>query len=576
MADSAITAWQRVIPALAWSRQYNPQALAKDLVAAAIVTIMLIPQSLAYAMLAGLPAEAGLYATILPLIAYALFGTSRTLSVGPVAVISLMTATAIAGISRKNGIDPITAAVALALLSGLMLVVMGLLRFGFLANFLSHPVVAGFITASGIIIAVGQFKHLLGIEAGGDNLVNLGTSLYSGLNAVNMPTLLLGTLALIFLLWARAYLCGLLERVGLSPSLASDISKAGPVIAVLITGLAAWLLHLDTMGVALVGTVPPGLPHLVLPAFTPELWRELAGPALLISIIGYVESVSVGKTLAAKRRQRIDPDQELIGLGAANVASSISGGFPVSGGFSRSVVNFDAGAVTQAASIFTALGIALAALLLTPLLSYLPKATLAAVIIVAVSSLIDFSSLTRSWSYAKSDFIAVATTIGLTLLFGVELGVMCGVGASIGLHLYKSSRPHIAVVGEIPGTEHFRNIQRHDVITHAAIISLRIDESLYFANAAFVEDTIFNEVAENTAAQHVVLMCTAVNEIDLSALEVLEAINERLRQLGITLHLSEVKGPVMDSLKTTEFMNALSGRVFRSQHEAIKEILQVA
>lgn len=576
MADTAITAWQRLIPALAWSRQYNPQALAKDLVAAVIVAIMLIPQSLAYAMLAGLPAEAGLYATILPLIAYALLGTSRTLSVGPVAVISLMTATAIAGISNNSGADPLTAAVALALLSGFMMVAMGLMRFGFLANFLSHPVVAGFITASGIIIAVSQLRHLLGIEASGDNLVQLVTSLYTGLGAANVPTLVLGALALAYLFWARACLGDLLCRAGLPASLANNISKTSPVLLVLVTGLAAWLLQLDTAGVALVGAVPAGLPRPAIPAFTPELWQELAGPALLISIIGYVESVSVGKTLAAKRRQRIDPDQELIGLGAANLASSLSGGFPVTGGFSRSVVNFDAGAVSQAASIFAALGIALAAVLLTPLMSYLPKATLAAVIIVAVSSLIDFSSLIRSWGYAKSDFIAVATTIALTLLFGVELGVMCGVCASIGLHLYKSSRPHIAVVGEIPGTEHFRNVKRHAVITHAPIVSLRIDESLYFANAAFVEDKIFQEVADNTAARHVVLMCNAVNEIDLSALEVLEAINERLSEIGITLHLSEVKGPVMDCLKQSDFLKALSGRVFRSQHEAIEEILQDA
>jgi SulP family sulfate permease len=572
MAELAASQLRRFVPALTWSGEYDRPTLVKDLVAATIVTIMLIPQSLAYAMLAGLPAETGLYATILPLVAYAIFGTSRTLSVGPVAVVSLMTATAVAGISRDAGVAPLTAAIALALLSGTMLLVMGLLRFGFLANFLSHPVVAGFITASGIIIAVGQLKHLLGIGLAGDNLLDLGVSLYSGLADINLPTLAVGIFALLALLWARRYLPGLLVKFGVPEERADLAGRASPVGVVLITGVAAWLLPLEGMGVALVGQVPRGLPTLALPEFVPWLWRDLAGSALLISIIGYVESVSVGKTLAAKRRQRIDPDQELIGLGTANLASSFSGGFPVTGGFSRSVVNFDAGAVTPAASIFTALGIAVAALLLTPLFSYLPRATLGAVIVVAVSSLIDFSSLLRSWRYAMSDFVAVATTIGVTLLFGVEMGVMCGVGASLGLHLYKTSRPHIAVVGEVPGTQHFRNIRRHEVVTHAPVISLRIDESLYFANAAFVEDTIYRLVAENSAVKHVVLMCTAVNEIDLSALEVLEAVNSRLQEQGISLHLSEVKGPVMDSLRNTDFLRELTGKVYLSQHRAIEEI----
>jgi len=572
MVETQVSNWRRRVPALAWSRHYDRPTLGKDLVAAAIVTIMLIPQSLAYAMLAGLPAETGLYATILPLVVYAVLGTSRTLSVGPVAVISLMTATAIAKISQDGWVAPLTAAIALALLSGLMLVAMGLLRFGFFANFLSHPVVAGFITASGIIIGVGQLKHLLGIQVAGDNLVQLGITLYSGLAEVNLPTLALGAFAVLSLLWARRYLPGLLVKMGVSSAGADLATKASPVIVVLITTLAAWLLALDSMGVALVGAVPQGLPVMALPAFTPLLWQELAGSALLISIIGYVESVSVGKTLAARRRQRIDPDQELIGLGAANLASSFSGGFPVTGGFSRSVVNFDAGAVTPAASIFTAVGIALAALLLTPLLSYLPKAALGAVIIVAVTSLVDFSLLSRSWGYAKSDFIGVTTTLGVTLLFGVEMGVMCGVGASVGLHLYKTSRPHIAIVGEVPGTEHFRNIRRHDVVTHESAISLRIDESLYFANAAFVEDRIYQAVAESSSVSHVVLMCAGVNEIDLSALEVLESVNERLEELGIQLHLSEVKGPVMDCLGSTDFLDKLSGKVYLSQHAAIKDI----
>jgi len=292
----------------------------------------------------------------------------------------------------------------------------------------------------------------------------------------------------------------------------------------------------------------------------------------LISIIGFVESVSVASTLAAKKRQRIIPDQELVGLGASNIATSLTGGYPVTGGFARSVVNFDAGAETPAAGAFTAVGIGLAALLLTPLLFFLPKATLAATIIVAVLSLVDFSILRKTWSYNKVDFAAVAATIFLTLGMGVEVGVSAGVILSIGLFLYKTSKPHVAEVGLVPGTQHFRNINRHEVETHPSIVSLRIDESLYFANAAFLQDLVYDRIACDQPVRHIVLMCSAVNEIDMSALESLEAINTRLKDMGIKLHLTEVKGPVMDRLKRSHFLDELTGKVYLSQYDAIREL----
>ena len=291
-------------------------------------------------------------------------------------------------------------------------------------------------------------------------------------------------------------------------------------------------------------------------------------PAFLIALIGFVESVSVGKTLGAKRRQRIDPNQELIGLGAANTAAALSGGFPVTGGFSRSVVNFDAGADTQMASIFTAAGIALAALLLTPALYFLPKAVLAATIIVAVLALIDWNILKLSARFSRADLSAVLLTILVTLVAGVELGVLTGVGVSIGLHLYHTSTPHFAVVGQMPDSEHYRNEKRHDVITTPEILSIRIDESLYFANAAYLEDVLFEEVKGKPDLRHVVLMCPAVNRIDLSALEALERINERLAEQEITLHMSEVKGPVMDALQRSDFLHHLTGQIYLSQHAA--------
>jgi SulP family sulfate permease len=324
--------------------------------------------------------------------------------------------------------------------------------------------------------------------------------------------------------------------------------------------------------VDIVGAVPQGLPPLAMPSLDVDLWSQLALSALLISIIGFVESVSVAQTLAAKRRQRIDPDQELVGLGASNIGAAFTGGYPVTGGFARSVVNFDAGAQTPAAGILTAVGIALAAMFLTPLLYYLPTATLAATIIVAVLSLIDLGALKRTWVYSKTDFAAMAATIGLTLTIGVDAGIVAGVALSVALHLYRSSKPHYAVVGQVPGTEHFRNVNRHKVVTAPNVLSLRVDESLYFPNARFLEDTIYDRIAGDTEIQHVVLQCTAVNVIDASALESLEAINERLHAAGVTLHLSEVKGPVMDGLRRTHFLDLLTGRVFLTQVDAMQAL----
>jgi len=563
----------RILPCLRWLRVYDQRLLTSDLVAAVIVTVMLIPQSLAYALLAGLPPETGLYASILPLVAYAIFGTSMTMAVGPVAVISLMTAAAAGKVAAAGLMGALEAAILLAWLSGGFLLLLGVLRVGFLANFLSHPVVAGFITASGLIIALSQLKHLLGVQASGDTLPELLETLYHGFGSFNAATFAVGGGSLLFLLWARSGLKSLLQGTRLSDFAVNIIVRVAPVFAVIVTAVLAWQLRLDEQGVALMGAIPSGLPQLQLPAADLAAARQLLLPASMLSIIGYVESVSVGKTLAARRRQKIDPDQELIGLGAANIASGLSGGFPVTGGFSRSVVNFDAGAQTPAASFFTAIGIGVATLLLTGFLAWLPNATLAATIIIAVLSLVDFSVLRRTWNYSLSDFIAVATTMGVTLLFGVEVGVSCGVGASLMLHLYKTSRPHIAEVGTVPGTEHFRNVKRHEVLTHAQILSLRIDERLYFANVSYIEDEILRALAERPALQHVILMCTAVNEIDISALEVLEGLNERLREMGIGFHFSEVKGPVMDALKKTHFIEHLNGRIFMSQYQAVQALL---
>ena len=340
-------------------------------------------------------------------------------------------------------------------------------------------------------------------------------------------------------------------------------------MAIIGTTLAVWGFGLDSRGVGILGKVPQGLPDFGLPPFDGALWTKILAPSLLICIVGYVESISVALTLAAKRRQRVDPDQELIALGVADVGSAVSGGFPITGALSRSVVNFEAGAQTPAAGAFTAGGVALAMLFLTPLLVFLPKATLAAIIIIAVLSLVDIGALKHTYAYSKTDFAAMAATILVTMAEGVEAGLVVGVGLSIFLHLYNTSRPHVAVVGQIPGTMNFRNVKRHTVVTDPEILSLRVDASLYFPNARFIEEYINEMIAANPSVRHLILECGAVNTIDTSALESLTAINSRLKDGGITLHLSEIKGPVMDRLKRSHFLEELTGKVHLTQYDAV-------
>jgi len=559
-------------PAVSWLRHYSRANFVNDSLAAVIVTIMLIPQSLAYALLAGLPAEMGLYASIFPLIAYALFGSSRTLSVGPVAVASLMTASAIGSVTASGAVDYVTAATTLALLGGLMLIALGIFKFGFVANFLSHPVVSGFITASGIIIALGQMGPLVGISLRGDNLVSLVATLNQHVQQAHLLTAMIGFASLAFLLFARFSLPRILGVMGWGKRAISLTSRSAPVLMMLVVIPLSMFLDFEARSVPIVGAVPSGLPVFTAPLLNWSLITELAMPAFLIALIGFVESVSVGKTLGAKKRERINANQELVALGAANTAAAISGGFPVTGGFSRSAVNFDAGADTQMASILTAAGIGIATLFLTPILYFLPKAALAATIIVAVLSIIDWKILQQAYRFSIADFAAVTLTIVITLSAGVELGVLAGVGVSLGLYLYQTSKPHFAIVGQVGMSEHYRNIERYEVVTHAEILSIRVDESLYFANASYLEEIVFDQISQKPLLSDVILMCPAVNIVDMSALDALNEINDRLRDLNIELHLSEVKGPVMDSLQRSDFLEKLTGEVFLSHHVAVSEV----
>ncbi|WP_217528762.1 SulP family inorganic anion transporter [Vibrio metschnikovii] len=560
-------AWRQYLPIMTWLPEYTRQAASKDGVAALIVTLMLVPQSLAYAIVAGLPPVYGLYASILPLVAYTLLGTSKTLAVGPVAVISLMTAEAIAPLHDVGTHAYVTAAATLAFLSGLMLLIMAVFRLGFLTTFLSHSVLSGFMTASGVVIVLGQLPKLLGLSVADGSLSERFAD-------VHYPTLWLGVGSLVLLALGRRYLSSFLQTLGCPMSWASHITKLLPVIVMVVSILLVYSFPNSTQGVSVVGAIPSGLPSLVMPVFEINLMVQLLPAALLISVVGFVESASVGQTLAAKRRQRIEPNQELIALGGANIASAIQGGFPVTGGLSRSVVNYDAGAETPLAGMLIAIGIGITVLYFTPLFSYLPHAVLAAIIIVAVSALIDIKAIFTTWRAAKSDGVVMLSTIFGVLFINIEWGIIIGVLLSLVIFLWRTSQPHIAVVGLIEGSEHFRNVQRFQVKQSKTVLTLRIDESLYFANARYLEDKIPEYLASYPEPQHLVLMLSGVNRIDSSALESLHLIAERVAQSGITMHLSEVKGPVMDEIQRSTFLEHFTGQIFISQFQAFSYLTQ--
>ena len=562
----------KYFPILGWIKHYSYDDFANDSVAAIVVTIMLIPQSLAYALLAGLPPEIGLYASIIPLVLYSIFGTSKTLAVGPVAVIALMTFAACSKFANPGTTEFVSIAIIIAILSGIILLVMGILKLGFITNFLSHPVISGFITASGLIIAASQLKHIFGVNGDGSNLVEISTNLFVNISDISVVTFFIGSASLLILYWAKKNFKTFLIDLKISEFISDLVSRTGPIIAVILTTSFVWFFGLGENYVSIVGSIPKGLPTIEFPEITLDIFLELFIPALLISIVGYVETVSIAQTLAAKRREKIDHNQELIALGFSNFGSGLSGGLPVTGGFARSVVNFDAGAKTPAAGALTAIGIAFSTLFLTPLLYYLPKATLAATIMIAVLSLVDFKSIFKVFSYSSADGVAMISTIIVTLSFGVEIGIVSGVVLSILMFLYRTSTPHIAKVGQVPGTEHYRNVNRHMVVSSKKAICLRIDESLYFPNARFLEDSIYKSVINNKKIKHIIIMCSAINYIDSSALESLEFINNRLNEAGVKLHLSEVKGPVMDQLKRTNFLEELTGEIYLTNFQAFLKL----
>lgn len=548
--------------------------LGQDAIAGTITAILLIPQALAYGVLAGLPPQVGLYASVVPPLVYALLGGSRTLAVGPVAVAAVMVA---AALSAHAGDDParyLTGALVLSALTGVFLLGLAVLRMGWLTHFISHPVLSGFTTGAAIFIIGTQVAALCGLPSPrADTLLEFVHALVPRLGEAHLPTLAVGALSLLALVLARAPLRHLLERLGLSEAAAGIVSRTAPLVVVVIAIGASSALGLAGRGVAVIGAVPAGLPGIDLSFLRSPGWAALMPAAAMIALIGYVESISVARALAFRRHEKVDPDRELMALGVTNIAGACVGSMPVAGGFSRSMVNFDAGARTQAAAVVTALLVGTAALFFTGLLRELPRAVLAAVIVVAVFQLIDLHSLRRTWRYDRWDGLAQGATVVGVLGLGIEGGLLVGVTLGVAAFMIRTSRPHIAVVGRIADTEHFRNVDRHAVQTWPKLLLLRVDENIYFANAPRVENDLMHEVVEREGLQSVVLILSGVGHIDASGLEMLESFERSLGDKGIQLHLAEVKGPVMDRLASTSLMRQLgSGHIHLSTQQAVERL----
>ncbi len=540
---------------LAWLRNYRRAMLPGDISAGIVVAMMMIPQGMAYALVAGLPPVTGIYASILPPMMYAIFGTSMTQSVGPMAIVSLMTAAIIGPMAGAgSGLYSVLAA-QLALVSGAVLLLCGLLRLGFLANFFSRPVMSGFTVGSALVIAWGQLKPLLGAE----------------LPHWHGPSAALGLGSVLLLVLSRSHLAPMLRALGMKPAGADMATRLAPMLVVMLGLLLVQVLGLEAMGVKTTGQVPSGLPQLNL-AMSPAHWQQLVQPGLLVGFVIFIMSMSAAQSLALKRNEKLVSNHELVGLGAANVAAMVSGAFPVTGSMSRSAVNFAAGAQTPLASIFTAALLALALVAPTGWLALLPMPVLAATIIVAVLGMLELGTLRTAWRYDRGDALAWFASAAGVVALGVEAGVLVGVALSMGTLIWRASRPHIAVLGRIAGSEHFRNIERYPAETRPELLALRIDANLFFGNVEAVQERIEDELRSHPTARNLVLVMTAVSSIDTSALFALSELNANLARRGIGLHLAEVKGPVMDRLRQSDLLQTLNGEVFLSIDIADKKL----
>lgn len=562
------------LPLLRWLADYHQSTLLNDLNAGVVVAILLIPQSMAYALLAGAPPAYGLYASLLPLILYALFASSRALSVGPVAITALMVHSALSNLSLTDADSYLLAATHLSVLTAIFLMGMRVLRLSKITNFISHAVISGFTSAAAVMITISQLKPLLGLDlALGNNLLLALPRLWQALPQSHMISLVAGVITLGLLWGTRHWLAAGLERFQCPAFVVKNSRKTGPLLAVVLGIMAGSTLPFEPQ--MLLGEIPQGLPTLALPAINLPLLETLWVPALLIALIVYIESISIATVQASQQRERINPEQELTALSLANVGAALCSTFPVAGSFGRSVVNADAGAQTPVASLIAAVILGITLLSLTPLFTTLPHSVLAAIIIMAVIPLIDLQTLRQMWRFNRGDAATLLVTFIAVLTTGVELGILIGVGLSLVIFLQRTSVPHIAVVGRIADTAHFRNVTRHPTQTCQTVLAVRVDESLYFANTRHVEQYILTQTQQTPGVRHVLLICSAVNFIDANALETLEVLSHQLRHQGITLHLSDIKGPVMDRLQRIDFSARLGdGEIFFSTDAAITQLQQ--
>ncbi|MDG2070647.1 MAG: sulfate permease [Pseudomonadales bacterium] len=558
-----------------WIGHYQRDDFRADLIAGIVVLFITVPQVIAYAFLAGLPPEAGLYAALLALVCYAAFGSSRTLAVGPTAIIAMMTLEVASTFAAPGSADYIVVTIKLGFVTGIVLLVLRLVNFGNVISFLSHAVVTGFITAAAILIIINQLPTAVGLPSSGDTSL-FGVAGYLLGNQVNIIALAITTGAFLLLVFCRLQLEGILMSKGFSEVVASSISRSAPMYVVVIGILVTSTMGLnDTQNLPVVGTIPAQLPSITLVSISLAELQAMLPSALLIAMVIFMESISIGSAMASKNRQKILPNQELVGLSLSNIGASLVGGFPVAGSFSRTLVNFTSGARTQVASLITALLLLVTLIGFAPVFYYLPKAVLSAIIIISALQLIDISGIRKSFAFSSSDAVTFSFTFLAVLTLGVESGVIMGIVISFVLLIRSSSRPHVAVVGRVGESEHFRNIMRHEVKTDPSLLAVRIDESLYFVNARYIETFLFNEVADKPKVKNVLMICTATNFIDTSGLEMLEALCENLEEVGVTLHLAEVKGPVMDRLKETEFYARMKGEVFFTTDIAFKELANI-
>ena len=560
------------LPILTWLKDYSREDFNGDFFAGIITAILLVPQGIAYAMLAGLPPQLGLYASILPPAIYALFGTSRTLSVGPVSIAAIMIASALSSPEIVELGTPEESAIILAAESGVIMILMAALRMGGLVNFISHPVLTGFTSGASILIVFSQLPQIFGL-----NKPQCGTVIncyQEYLQHINPAALGLGMLSLAILIFFNKPLTALLKRGGLSKALITGISKCGPLLVVALTTMLVISLNLaENYNLAIVGHIPAGLPGFNFNFVSSEKWKILLPYAGFIALIAYVESVAIAKVTAKIKHQRINPNQELIALGVANIATAVTGGMTVAGGFSRTMVNFTAGARTQMAMLIAVAVLSVAVIFFTDGFTYIPKVSLAAIILIAIIPLIGLKKIITTWRFDKSDGVAELMTLLGVLVLGIEEGLALGIVLTIFCYLRKTSLPHIAVVGRIPNTQHYRNINRHQVETWKNLLLIRVDENITFTNASYIEEFVQAELNKKRSTQHVILIFTSVSYIDTTALEELESFNHILQASGIALHLAEVKGPVMDKLEQTIFLEQLKpGKIFLQTHDATLEL----